>query len=220
MKTENKIGLLSLLVLLNIEGFANHLNGWWVSDQNQRIEILVKDRHILITSSKYRQAEVFIPIPGRNAYRNHAGEQLIVLAEDELEMQDRSGRNRTVYYKQNSYSQPNAPNSHLNPASGPFNMNNCDGQWYNPSTGLRLQIDDKRHHLKVRFQRDRWTLFYQQQRGRYFADDQGNTITLDRNGITYRSVHGDLIMVFTRGHGFRSGDNPFFEEYSRHYHWN
>ncbi len=220
MKTVIKIGLLTSLVLMFHMSNANHLNGWWVSNQNQRIEIIVKDHRLLISSPKYRQTEVFMPLQGRHAYRNPSGEQLILLGEDKLEMRDRHGMDRTLYYKENSYRPHHDQNPNWDREPGQYMVENCEGQWYNPSTGIRLQIDDKRHHLKVRFQRDRWTSFYQQQRGRYFADDRGNTLTIDRNNIIYRSVLGDLTMVFTRGEGVNSGNSPFFEEYSRHYRWN
>lgn len=220
MKTSIKFGLLLALGLLIAHmASAGHLDGWWVSDRNQRMEIRGQGNRLLVSSSQHRQAETFMPVPGTNAYRSQAGELMVVLDEEKLEMSDRQGNHRTLYYKQMDLDTDRFDPNHAWQDNYGSDARRYDGEWFNPSTGLRLQISSRNRSLRVRFQRDRWTNFHLQ-RGRYYVDERGNTLTFDRQGITYRSYQGDLMMVFTQGRGGDRCDNPFFEDFARRYDWN
>lgn len=221
MKKVTKIAFPVLLTLVLTVTHANPLDGWWVSDHQQRLEIKTNGNRLLVTVSNYRQTETFLPVPGRNAYRSQAGDIINLLTDDRLEMSDRRGSSRTLYYKEHTDYGYDYDRSDREEGYSRTYRQRLNGDWFNSSTGLRLQIVEKNHGLKVRFQRDRWTLFTAHPRSHELVDDQGNTITLDRQGnLIYRSAQRDLIMTFTQGFDTGRHHNPFFEDYNRHFKWN
>ena len=201
MKTNAKLfGTLILMTLTSILHLdAAQINGIWMSqDRSIWVEIEKYDRGIRVRHGNQSWRDYYRK---GNRFESRSGSFCRIIDDHSLEWYDRNSRRRHILYRENQYGWNWNDSRNGNRYSDRFGRNqlrDLEGNWYNESTGQRIQIKTKRDRIRVKFQGEGWIDFVQGRNGR-FIDEYGNKWTLNRDYITFESFNRDLIMQFHKG---------------------
>ncbi len=201
MKTQSLFFIGTMCLIMSFTSYAGDWTGHWQCQTHDLVfEIEEFDRGIRIRQNNRNWIDA--RRSGYNRYRDQRGDEYRLLNQHKLEyltqgkayIMYRGNYNRTD--DRRDYRKDRDWYSKDRRYSDKFNV---DGQWINPSTGMKIHIDERRNHIKVRFNRGSKETFHYQHRGIY-RDRHGNQLIIKRSGIIeYTSYEGDLFMRFYQG---------------------
>lgn len=178
---------------------AHQIEGYWLNTRNHvGIDIEETSHGIRVRRTDQNKWYQYDRIRV-DQYRDSQGNTYYQFDNDELEWESYDGRRRIKFrrsHRDERYGHDYRDRYH-DDSPGTYHIyKQLSGRWINESTGLRIQIKEKRNRLKVKT-RGKWRDF-RQTRGGDFIDQRGNRYRIRQGWLEYVSHHGDLVMRFKK----------------------